>query len=242
MNKKLDQLFAFLTDNRIYNKELQGRYYFSVVQPYDNIPDKIISLLYSVVNSQSQPRIDKIAEFFKSIQQQKECLKSFENYVKHVNTGGIPNYKNLFLGLRKEAGWGDKTSALFAKSIFHLHNGDYSEEIAIWNDAPTVISGDDDFYLPVDSVIIAIFKKLDPSRSWDFHSINKRIKKQYTSNEVEVWDDLWFWGFITQSGSGANRKHEWNLNKYWALKESDKEEDTIRDIHAKAQVFLQLLN
>ena len=242
MNNKLEHLYSFMNSNRHYNKELQERFYLSVVKPYDSISDKIISLLYSVVNTQSQPRIDKIAAFFKSIHRNQDSLNSFGNFVDHVNKDKTPNYKNLFHGLRTEAGWGDKTSALFAKTIFHLQNGEYSDELLVWDDAPIHISEEDDFYLPVDAVIIAIFNRMDSSKNWNFESVNKKIKEKYNPNEIEIWDDLWFWGFITQSGSGDSRKHEWNLNKYWALKESDKDADMIKEIHLKSQIFLRILD
>ncbi|WP_435524452.1 hypothetical protein [Chryseobacterium indoltheticum] len=30
--------------------------------------------------------------------------------------------------------------------------------------------------------------------------------------DIEVWDDLWFWGFINQKGS-SDRSFEWNEGK-----------------------------
>ncbi|OKS87299.1 hypothetical protein RG47T_2758 [Mucilaginibacter polytrichastri] len=42
----LKQLFDFLKDNRIYNKEVQQAFYRSVILPYQSPNDKIISLLH----------------------------------------------------------------------------------------------------------------------------------------------------------------------------------------------------
>ena len=127
-----------------------------------------------------------------------------------------------------------------SKSIFHLHNGHYSEDLKIWNDVPKLIDENDSFYLPVDAVIIAIFTKLDNSIKWDFDKINKTLEKKYKGQQIEVWDDLWFWGFITQNGSGDNRVFEWNENKYWVLKESDKEKIKIEEIKNKCHEFLEI--
>ncbi len=96
--------------------------------------------------------------------------------------------------------------------------------------------------MPVDSVIIAIFKKIGSCQNWCFNSINLEIKKYYHGHDIEIWDDLWFWGFITQRGSGENRAFEWNENKYWVLKETDKDQKTINEIHEKAELFLSLFN
>ncbi len=95
------------------NNELTVQLGYPGMMQGDNIPDKIISLLYSIVNTQSQPRIDKIAAFFKSIHRNQNSLNSFRNFVDHVNNDKTPNYDSLFKGLRTEAGWGNKTAALF---------------------------------------------------------------------------------------------------------------------------------
>ena len=50
--------------------------------------------------------------------------------------------------MMNQSGWGKKTSALFSKIIFHLHNGDYSNNLKIWNDVPKTIEDTDDFFLP----------------------------------------------------------------------------------------------
>ena len=99
----------------------------------------------------------------------------------------------------------------------------------------------DDFYLPVDAVIIAIFKGIKPDRNWNFDNITKKIKEYYKNEEIEVWDDLWFWGFITQKGSGENRTFRWNENKYWMMKESDKNPVKIEEIKLKATRFIEMI-
>jgi hypothetical protein len=244
MEKKLDQMFEFLNSNRRYNKNLQERFYNSVVSSCSENEDKIISLLYSIANTQSQPKIDKLANTYKAILSSKDCLSSFSNFVKQINSqrSVTLNYANLFDGMKCQDGWGLKTAALFTKCIYHLHNGQYSDHLRIWNDVPNSISKNDDFYLPVDAVIISIFRKIDKTNKWDFIKINKLLKSKYSKEQIEVWDDLWFWGFITQNGSGQTRLFQWNENKYWVLKESDKNPKTILEIKTKAEEFLKILS
>ncbi len=240
MDNKIDLLYQFLIENRTYNKSLQERFYKSVIIHYNSIPEKIASLLYHIANTQSQPKIDKLAEFYKKLYEN-NLTDSFANFITLINPGKVPNYNSLFEGLHNQPGWGKKTSALFTKSIFHLHNGQYDNELKIWNDAPKTIDENDDFYLPVDAVIIAIFDKIDSSKTWNFDNINKALKAKYKINQIEIWDDLWFWGFINQHGS-VERKFLWNENKYWALKETDKNKDNIEEIKTKSIQFINILN
>lgn len=242
MNDRLENIFAFLTENRSFNHSLQERFYQSVISPHSGIKEKIVSLLYHIANTQSQPKIDSLASFYKSIFQDTSCMSSMRNFIDKINPDRPLNFDSLYNGLKNQNGWGKKTAALFSKSIYHLHDGHYSENLKIWDDVPKTIADNDNFYLPVDAVIIAIFKKLDSSVNWDFDKINKTLKAKYNGHEIEVWDDLWFWGFITQNGSGDNRVFEWNENKYWALKESDKTPMTIMEIKEKADEFLKALN
>jgi hypothetical protein len=241
MDDKLGSIFSFLNKNRQFNQSLQNRFYLSVITPYSDNTDRVVSLLYHIANTQSQPKIDSLASFYKSIFQDINCMTSFKKFVKKINPDKPPNFDSLYNGMKNQDGWGKKTSSLFSKSIFHLHNGQYSEKLKIWNDVPRIITDDDNFYLPVDAVIIAIFKKLDSLTDWNFDSINKSLKIKYSGQQIEVWDDLWFWGFITQNGSGDDRAFGWNENKYWALKESDKNPGTILEIKKKADEFLKTL-
>lgn len=241
MKEILGQLFKFLQENRTYNKTLQEKYYRSVIKPYDNVSDKVVSLLYHIANTQSQPKIDCLSKFYKDIYENIDCLNSFESFINKIRKDNSTeiNYKGLFESLENQPGFGVKTSALFTKSIFHLHNGQYPNKLKIWNDVPKIIGENDQLYLPVDSVIIAIFNKINKNKIWNFKSINKEIKL-YNSQDIEVWDDLWFWGFITQNGSGENRTFQWNGNKYWTIKETDKDPLKIEEIKYKAEIFLQI--
>ena len=102
-----------------------------------------MALLHEVVNSQSKPNIDKVAEFFKSIFDNTADLNSFESFVKRIYPkNSKPRYKNLFCGMVNQPGWGVKTAALFTKSIYQLHNASLSKELKIWNDIPQLTEED----------------------------------------------------------------------------------------------------
>lgn len=242
MTESLKNIFEFLIENRIYNKELQTRYYSGIVKPQNNKLEKIVSLLYHIANTQSQPKIDYLAEFYQKIYLNTDLLNSFSGFMSVINPNGNEpnNYSGLYNGMIKQKGWGEKTSALFVKTIFHLHNNEYPNELRIWNDAPTDLEINDNFHLPVDAVIIAIFKKIQLI-NWNFSKVNKIIAENYSGKDIEVWDDLWFWGFISQIGTGDGRKMGWNLNKYWTLRESDKRPKMITEIKNKSEQFLNIL-
>jgi len=244
MENKLKKIFDFLNSNRKYNHDLQKRFYLSSMAPYDTVSDKILSLLYDTVNSQSGSNINNKSKFFKHVDKNKESLNSFESFVKHINKKSTDiNYYSLFKGLESQGGWGEKTSALFVKNIFNLHNQNYcSNELKIWDDVPNTIEESDKLYLPVDAVFKAVFKKINPFVKWNFKKINNEVGKYYRGKDIVVWDDLWYWGFITQKGSRDNRTFGWNENKYWMLKDAPKDKEIIEKIKEKAETFLGILS
>lgn len=240
MQKKLHEVFNFLKENRKYNKDLQIRYYSNFIAPFNSKEEKIISILYNIAATQSQPKIDNLSAFYKFIFEDLKALSSFDNFVNRINPNQKPNYNNLYEGMSKQKGWGNKTSALFTKTIFHLHNEDYPDFLKIWDDVPQKLEENDSFFLPVDAVIITIFKRLE-NQNWNFNKINRHLKDHYIGSEIEIWDDLWFWGFITQEGSGFERNFKWNENKYWMIKESNKNPEIVSEIRNKAEDFLQII-
>jgi hypothetical protein len=54
-----------------------------------------------------------------------------------------------------------------------------------------------------------------------------------------LWDDLWFWGFITQRTYGKQRRTEWNPAKFWSQFSHDKQRET--DVKKLANQFIRLL-
>ncbi len=92
-----------------------------------------------------------------------------------------------------------------------------------WKDVD-VLEGDQ-MRLPVDSVITTVFEsitqsgRLQDAPSVTFAGINRYLRDHlgYRDRDLLVWDDLWFWGFITQRTADGRRTHEWNEAKYWAV-------------------------
>ena len=61
MEEKIKELYGFLQKNRQYNKEVQEGFIKSCIAIKDLSPEqKVLNLLYGVVNTQSQPKMDKI--------------------------------------------------------------------------------------------------------------------------------------------------------------------------------------
>lgn len=240
MKEKLNNIFNFLKENRMYNKQLQIKYYSSFILPYETKEEKLISIFYNIASTQSQPKINNLSEFYKFIFEDLNALHSFKTFINRINPNQEASFQSLYNGMNNQKGWGNKTAALFTKTIFHLHNEEYPNYLKIWNDVPKELEEKDKFYLPVDAVIIAIFAKLE-QKNWDFKKINKLLTENYKELEIEIWDDLWFWGFITQEGSGIEREFKWNENKYWMLKESDKNQNKIDEIKYRAKEFLQII-
>jgi len=201
--------------------------------------------LYNIANTQSQPKIDTLSAFYREIGTNPDKLVSFKEFINLLNPSNNQtyNFNSLFEGMRKQNGWGDKTAALFVKSVYHINSGEYGENLKFWDDCPSKIDDNDKFFLPVDAVIIAIFKEINPNVKRDFKGINKFLKdeKNYSNLDIEIWDDLWFWGFITQKGSDDNRSFGWNDNKYWNLFETNKDAKEIEIIEEKANEFLNIL-
>jgi len=242
METKLNDIYEFLSNNRAYNKELQTKYYNSVISSRGDVRDRVISLLYHVANSQSQPKIDYLAKFYQFIYEDTDSLTSFKKFVKRVSDKEDGCYEDLFRGLKKCSGWGDKTSALFTKAVFQLRNDNYGKSLQLWKDAPQDIGENDRIYLPVDAVIKEIFKKIG-YKMFGFYTINNEINKNYHGAEIEVWDDLWFWGFINQRVvDDGKRKFEWNSDKYWSLEHSNKDVAVIKEIEEKSKCFLKILS
>ena len=242
MTKKLQDIYSFLNENRIYNKPIQIGAYKMAMMSFDTTFDKVYALLYSVLNSQSQLKMDRSAVFFQRIATNKTNLNSFANFLKTigVNDKTPLTYKALFELLSKQESWGDRTAALFVKAVYHCHVG-YAKELHFWEDAPTELLQEDVLFLPVDAVINHIFQALGNPCSNTFKGINKYLKDNFPQSNFEVWDDLWFWGFITQKGSGDNRTMVFNEEKYWNLLDASKDNQTIQVTKILANQFIDLI-
>ena len=242
--EKIEAIFQFLKENRKYNKEVQTAFYKKIILPFDTKEDKIIALLHHVVNTQSQPKMDKISTFFHFIYSNFDSLNTFISFIRLFDKDKPSNYLSLFSAIKNQDGWGDKTSALFCKMVYHLHNGEYDEKFKIWEDVPKEILKNDKFFLPVDVVIIDIFSRVKLNNvKPNFNEINTYLNEKYKGENIEIWDDLWFWGFISQRTLKGDkiRKLGWNDAKYWSQLETNKNEVVIEEIKQKVVEFLKLI-
>ena len=217
-------------------------------------------MLFSTVNTQSQPKLDPLADFWKLIydelDKEPECLDTLEGFIntisKKLDRKDLEKVKSKKLDkldevwhlLKLTKGWGDKTAALFVKSCCNIHWDKANKNIKFWHDFPPA-QHESIIYLPVDRVIIHIFSELnidEIEKGNKFEKINKYLLEKYkTPNEMLIWDDLWFWGFITQKSVGNDRLLEWNLAKYYAVFHTPKDRKSIKEIEALAKKFIEII-
>jgi hypothetical protein len=245
MEDKIEKLYNFLKENRQYNKQVQEGFIKSCIAIKDLSPEqKVLNLLYGVVNTQSQPKMDKIGKFFKNIYENKSKLATYNGFLEVINSNKV-KYTNLYELLRLSPGWGKKTAALFVKTIYLIHNDTTYDEYKFWeNSLPTNL----ELKLPVDAVITHIFKEYfhDNNYKSDFDGINEFFSKKHTENDdFIIWDELWFWGFITQQNQinpNTNKNErinvDFNENKFLCLPYVEKDIDKIKE---KAKEFLEII-
>lgn len=253
-NEKLNKIFKFISNdkNRVYNQQIQLGFVETWIG--DNtlqLNKKVLNLLYNVFNTQSQPDIEKGADFFKKIHNNPNYYKSFFDFCIFVSGNQNlkkedANFQFIFEHLKKHDGWGEKTSSLFLKVIYEIHNGRFID-YSFWDDVPNK-EATGRLFLPVDQVIDYIFKVVyDQKADLKFELINKILFDNYKKpEEILIWDDLWFWGYITQQSYKENGKTkrkfvEFNDAKYWTLLNSNKDEDTIKITKIKSIEFLNLI-
>ena len=219
IDKKITKIYDFLLKNRSYNTTVQRRF-------YSEAEDKLISLLYKVQATQSQPKLDNVAAFWRMYHQ---GIPASYSEIINITGQSEMSYNSLYQGMIKQASWGPKVSALFVKVIYHIHCDERYSGLAFLDDAPKLIEGDR-LYLPVDRVIIHFFNHIGYPGAKTFSNINKYLQSRFTGKEMEVWDDLWFWGFIGQKGDGE-RVPEWNESKFWAIPYVDKSKiDEVKEL------------
>jgi len=177
----------------------------------------------------------------------KMTQKKKEKHIDDFQTKDYKPFAHLFKTIKSYPGYGDKTAALFVKMIYQIHLVDKYTNYKIWENV-SPLESKDMLYLPVDAVIIEIFKKIKHPEfeKWNFNRINTELNISYDGSQIEIWDDLWFWGYITQKvvKNQDDRDFELNKNKYWVMKESDKNKKTIIEIFGekgKAQEFIDII-
>lgn len=233
MEEKIKELYEFLEKNRQFNKQVQEGFIKSCIAIKDLSPEqKVLNLLYGVVNTQSQPKIDKIGPFFTKMYQKDSDLTSYRGFLKTLKNESVSS-DSLFELMKSQNGWGSKTAALFMKYIYLIHKDDTFKTSRIWTDFSI---NENELKLPVDAVITHIFKNnfVNQGCRLDFDGINKFISNFPKYNNPIIWDELWFWGFITQQTIDNSRKScEFNENKFWCLPYIDKDIDKIKPLAIK---------
>jgi hypothetical protein len=262
-NKLLKQLLEFLIHNTAWNSHFQFQEYSAAMATGNTPRERLLLQLYAIANSQSQPKLDPLAKFWKSFHHAyKEDIPSIHGLVDFLTRNGVKDplssttttIEKLYLGLKTQDGWGEKTAALFVKALVSIHSSD--ENALHFLDTPSIeyvrSLKEEKIYLPVDAVIKHIFKSMNILAGDSFIAINKCIFKFFDSEEfaslnltriqaMVLFDDLWFWGFISQNSEENERKNAWNENKYWGLKYAPKNDASIAEIRRLAETFIRII-
>lgn len=211
-NQKIEKIFEFLKTHHHFNHSIQVNEIKYTHLNGASIEDKAIRLLRNIYFTQSQPNLNHAKAFFERIENKRNCLATFTGFRNLI----LQNEKDtIFKALHAFDGWGEKTSALLIKSLYLIqHNPNLHEEF--WSD---IDLSTEQLMLPVDAVIKHIFKKINGTEM-SVDSINNfLINGGYRCNEkMLIWDDLWFWGFITQNAQNGVRNIEWNEARYWVIR------------------------
>ena len=239
---KTTALFEFLKSNREIPQSVQLGYRQATLLPFESTADKAFALLHGCYYTQSSVRMNIAKNFFRDLAAKPSALSSFSSFCRHLDADA--KYESLHQNLAgNKNGWGPKTAALFLKNVFQIHHspGLPISSLKFWNDTPN-LTHPDRLYLPVDAVITKVFEYLQlPGKP--FEAINAYLQQKYQPKDLEIWDDLWFWGFITQEGSGAERKNvTFNEGKYWSILHAPKDMENQDKIKKLCIKFYEILN
>lgn len=253
---KIKRIFKFLKENREYNKNYQTLSYKKAFSISNNNIEKVLALCYDIINTLPSTKIDSFENFFTTLLENKNKIITFKWFVELLWWPKNSNsYKDLYTTLQKQYWWWDKMSALFVKVVYHLHNCNYLWDTwKFWEDYPKEIL-DNDLELPVDIVIKHIFYMIVNDYNFDENYFTNKITVSTINNflrqnfpeetkwtNMEIWDDLWFWGYFTQKVFTkwvSERMYIWNNPKYLLDSLSDK--NNIEEIRRKAEEFINIL-
>ncbi len=241
MNKSnLDFIFNFLKKNRKFPDLQRRNSYRQILNPLLTKEEQVRLFFDREVKTQQNLKMTQIVPFWEHVESHKHLLSTFKGVMRML---GAPQndrpYEEMFNHLKKQPLWGPKTSALFVKAVYQIHHGKLELD-PLWPDTPSLSSLNDKFYLPVDVIIINIFRDFLGMKKPTFKSINQVIHQHYRGSDVVIWDDLWFWGFITQFGS-EDRTYAWNKGKYFSLVNNPQSPSKLLVIEEKAKEFLSVL-
>lgn len=232
IRERLRETFEFLSKHTRHNRQVQLTAYREWLLPYpDDTAGKLKSILQHIWNTQSQPKMDTVLPTWASFHDNRKVFSGVQTMddlataISHlVPEGACPNVEadgaypldKIWFCLNETAGFGKKTAALFVKAVVDIHTLDKCEDIRFLNNFE--IRKGESIRIPVDTVIIEIFRKITGVRL-SFSDINDLIfdDLNYNAMSATTWDELWFWGFITQRNVNGAREFEVNEAKFWSI-------------------------
>ncbi|MBR7977030.1 hypothetical protein KDX01_28445 [Burkholderia vietnamiensis] len=238
--KSIRDLYAFLVEHHHINAAIQRGFLGESLSPA-TVDERALLLMHRVLQTQSRPRLDPICQFFSRVRDQR-ASETFAAFHHLITVGGK---LGLVDGLALQPGWGAKTAALFVRNLAYIES---TPKLCakFWRDT-RVVEGDH-LRLPVDAVILTIFEALAPYLNWSKAISASNVGRYfhhdlgYRDEELVVWDDLWFWGFVTQKTvAGKTRVHGWNESKYWAVPHAPRDRQSIKHIKQCSKRFLKLI-
>lgn len=150
--KPIRELYAFLVEHHHVNAAIQQGFLGESLSPA-TVDDRALLLMHRVLQTQSRPKLDRICQFFSRIRDQ-GAYQNFAAFHHLITVGGK---LGLVDGLALQPGWGAKTAALFVRNLAYIESTP-KLRAKFWRDT-RVLEGDQ-LRLPVDAVILTIFKSL----------------------------------------------------------------------------------
>lgn len=244
-DRKLRNVFAFLQEHQQWSIEFQRNEWQSMLGGASSRQERLSALLYRIANTQSKPKLDDLVKFWEMLHKSytSESKPSIASFCALLNVNTGRPFTDLYTGLLAQKGWGQKTAALFVKNVISIHKSDV-RSLHFFHDARKLVQRIDDnerIYLPVDAVIERIFYQDGAKPHNPFRRINDVLQEMTKRDPLQmlIWDDLWFWGFMTQKASDGGRSMEWNAPKFWAMRSHSK--DDVLEIEKLANQFIKLV-
>ncbi|MBF3494901.1 hypothetical protein ISF74_07830 [Burkholderia pseudomallei] len=247
---KLDKLYHFLAANHHWNETFQTDEYKKCLTHCSTAKQRLIALLHMVAHTQSEPRLESLAEFWRHLEaapwtHRAPSLLELTVYIEkagspYANSAGP--WDRIFHALNNIDGWGPKTAALFVKCIIGLHRASRGDLYCLQDiEIAHSLNDSDRLYLPVDAVIRRVFEACQlPRMGKSFYPINATLfRAGYKAEQMLVWDDLWFWGFFTQNSSGEDRSLGWNEARFWGQLSTPKSD--VKTIRTLCEKFLKII-
>jgi hypothetical protein len=250
---KLHQLLQFLIENQRFNKLIQTEEIKRHLLSSKSGSDQAKRLLIEAYGSNSLGKLDDSMRFMQVAEKIMSRCGSFKDFCNQLGLDTEYNIrditKTLISEFKKEhgSGFGYKKSSLFMRNLALIKRNSNLRKSFQWRDIETL---QDNFsYIPVDAVIIEIFKHLRTNqivkiKIIDFENVNKFLSEFHLTdhrNDFLIWDDLWFWGFISQKVTKNGRIHMWNEAKYWTIYHAPKDSRSIKKIKGKVEEFLHII-